>query len=42
MLFFPTNPDLIDILGRIDLNSDNLYFFLAVTTEHLRGQLGEL
>ena len=25
--FFPTNPDLADILGRTDLNFDNLYFF---------------
>ena len=25
--FFPTNPDLADILGRTDLNFENLYFF---------------
>ena len=24
--FFPTNPDLADILGRTDLNFDNFYF----------------
>ena len=24
---FPTNPDLADILGRTDLNSENFYFF---------------
>ena len=24
--FFPTNPDLADILGRMDLNFDNLHF----------------
>ena len=25
--FFPTNPDLADILGRTDLDFENLYFF---------------
>ena len=25
--FFPTNPDLADILGRTDLNFDNFYVF---------------
>ena len=25
--FFPTNPDLADILGRTDLNFENFYFF---------------
>ena len=25
--FFPTNPDLADILGRMDLDFENLYFF---------------
>ena len=25
--FFPTNPDLADILGKMDLNFDNSYFF---------------
>ena len=24
--FFPTNPDLADILGRTDLDSENFYF----------------
>ena len=24
--FFPTNPDLADILGRMDLNYENCYF----------------
>ena len=26
-IFFPTNPDLADILGRTDLNFENFYFF---------------
>ena len=26
-LFFPTNPDLADILGRMDLNFEDFYFF---------------
>ena len=25
--FFPTNPDLADILGRTDLDFENFYFF---------------
>ena len=25
--FFPTNPDLADILGRTDFDFDNFYFF---------------
>ena len=25
--FFPTNPDLANILGRTDLNFENFYFF---------------
>ena len=25
--FFPTNPDLADMLGRTDLDFENLYFF---------------
>ena len=26
-VFFPTNPDLADILGRMDLDFENFYFF---------------
>ena len=26
-LFFPTNPDLADILGRTDLNFETFYYF---------------
>ena len=29
--FFPTNPDLADILGRTDLNFENFYFFICWT-----------
>ena len=30
--FFPTNPDLADILGRTDLDFDNLYFYFLDLT----------
>ena len=33
--FFPTNPDLADILGRTDLDFENFYFW-----EFLGSQLG--
>ena len=26
-IVFPTNPDLVNILGRTDLNFENVYFF---------------
>ena len=29
--FFPTNPDLADILGRTDLNFENFYFLICWT-----------
>ena len=29
--FFPTNPDLADILGRTDLNFENFYFLVCWT-----------
>ena len=32
--FFPTNPDLADILGRTDLNFENLCFLLIFWTPH--------
>ena len=32
--FFPTNPDLADILGRTDLNFENSYFFFIFWTPH--------
>ena len=32
--FFPTNPDLADILGRTDLNFENCYFFFKQKTAY--------
>ena len=37
--FFPTNPDLADMLGRMDLNSDNFYVFDFVDTNFLDFQV---
>ena len=36
---FPTNPDLADILGRRDLNFENLYFFDFLDTTFLDFQV---
>ena len=38
-LFFPTNPDLADILGRTDLNFENLYFLEFLDPEFLDFQI---
>ena len=38
-LFFPTNPDLADILGRTDLNFENLYFWEFLDPEFLDFQI---
>ena len=37
--FFPTNPDLADILGRTDLNFENFYFFHFWTPTFLDFQI---
>ena len=37
--FFPTNPDLADILGRTDLNFENLYLFDFLDPEFLDFQV---
>ena len=36
---FPANPDLADILGRTDLNFENLYFFELLDPEVLDFQV---
>ena len=36
---FSTNPDLADILGRTDLDFDNLYFFVSLDAEFLDFQV---
>ena len=36
---FPTNPDLADILGRTDLNFENLYFLEFLDPEFLDFQI---
>ena len=37
--FFPTNPDLADILGRTDLNFENFYFFDFLDSKFLGFQV---
>ena len=37
--FFPTNPDLADILGRTDLDFENLYFFHFLDPQFLDFQV---
>ena len=37
--FFPTNPDLADILGRTDLNFENFYFFEVLDPKFLDFQV---
>ena len=37
--FFPTNPDLADILGRTDLNFENFYFFHFLDSKFLDFQV---
>ena len=37
--FFPTNPDLADILGRTDLNFEILYFFELLEPKFLNFQV---
>ena len=36
--FFPTNPDLADILGRTDFDFDNLYFWDFLDPKFLMGE----
>ena len=38
-MFFPTNPDLADILGRTDLEFENFHFFHAVDPQFLHFQV---
>ena len=40
--FFPTNPDLADILGRTDLDFDNFYFFDLLDRKFLDFQVPRL
>ena len=37
MIFFPTNPDLADMLGRTDLDFENFYFilFFGIPNSHI-------
>ena len=37
--FFPTNPDLADILGRTDLDFENFYFFYFLDPKSLDFQV---
>ena len=40
--FFPTNPDLANILGRTDLNFENFYFFHFLDPKFLDFQVPEI
>ena len=37
--FFPTNPDLADILGRMDFDFENFYFFHFLDSKFLDFQV---